>query len=147
MNIYIDCEWNSYRGELISIALVSDNKREFYEVLECHDPEEWVQVNVMPVLNKKPIEMQELQKKLETYLMQFSKVNIVSDWPEDIEKFCSCLITGAGKRINTPPLSMRILRIDSKSVIPHNALWDARGIRESANENLHWFVKLCNWLY
>ena len=33
MRIFIDCEWNGYRGELISVALCSDGGHEFYETL------------------------------------------------------------------------------------------------------------------
>jgi hypothetical protein len=52
MNIYIDCEYNGFNGSLISMALVTMDGQEFYEVLPCDCPDEWVAANVMPVLNK-----------------------------------------------------------------------------------------------
>ncbi|NRB38110.1 MAG: hypothetical protein HRU20_06530 [Pseudomonadales bacterium] len=131
MDIYIDCEWNSFGGELISMALVADNGKEFYEVLNCENPVEWVAENVMPILNKSPISAEKFKLKLGKFLMQFESVNIIADWPEDIEKFCNALITGAGTCLNTPPLSMNIIRINAKSELPHNALEDARGIRKA----------------
>jgi len=33
--------------------------------------------------------------------------------------------------LNTPPLTMEVLRIDAESTLPHNALHDARGIRDA----------------
>ena len=129
MNIYIDCEWNGFGGELISMALVPENGSEFYEVLNCESPCEWVAKNVMPILNKAPISLPLFEQKLEDYLNQFDDIKIIADWPEDIERFCSALITGPGERINTPPLLMQIIRIDAESALPHNALEDARGIK------------------
>jgi hypothetical protein len=129
MNIYIDCEWNGFGGKLISMALVADNGFEFYEVLGCEHPCEWVAEHVMPILNKDVVSLDEFNEKLESYLDQFSEVNILADWPEDIERFCASLITGPGERLNTPPLKMMIVRIDAESAIPHNALEDARGIK------------------
>tara|TARA_R110000851_G_scaffold293292_1_gene447853 strand:+ start:58 stop:471 length:414 start_codon:yes stop_codon:yes gene_type:complete len=132
MDIYIDCEWNSFGGDLISMALCAHKgPADFYEVLKCDNPHPWVAEHVIPVLNKESISFEEFQEKLEKYLIQFSSVNIVSDWPEDIERFCAALITGQGSRLNTPPLSMTIMRIDADSSIPHNALEDARGIRRA----------------
>lgn len=128
MNIYIDCEWNGTGGRLISMALVAEDGREFYEVLICETPVEWVAKNVMPILNKKAIPFVDFDRKLELFLSQFESLNIIADWPEDIERFCAALIVAPGERLNTPPLSMEIIRIDAEPKIPHNALEDARGI-------------------
>jgi len=128
MNLYIDCEWNGHGGELISMALVSGDGREWYEVLGCASPVKWVADNVMPLLMKTPITRVQMQLSLAAFLASFDAVNIIADWPEDIERFCALLITGPGERIGTPPLTMEIIRIDAESAIPHNALEDARGI-------------------
>lgn len=133
MNLYIDCEWNGWGGELISMALVADNGKEFYEVLGCDNPCEWVAENVMPILNKESISIHEFTEKLEHFLLQFDKVNVIADWPEDIERFCASLIIGAGEQISTPPISMEIVRVNSDSILPHNALEDARSIRNAVN--------------
>lgn len=130
MRIWIDTEFNEFRGALISMALVAENGREFYEVLECPKPGPWVAQHVMPILGKKPVLLGELQAKLYLFLKRYYAVHIVADWPEDIAHFCQTLITGAGKRLDTPPLTLEIRRdLDAVSKIPHNALEDARAMR------------------
>lgn len=135
MKIFIDGEWNSYGGELISLALVAEDGRSFYEVLGCENPDPWVTENVMPKLAKPWIVMQSLQPQLEYFLSQFDSVHIIADWPEDIMWFCKVLITGPGTRLNTPPLTMQILRVDTVSQNPHNALADAQALRD-------WYVSV-----
>ena len=130
MNIYIDCEFNEFRGELISMALVDENAREFYEVLPCKKPGAWVAEHVMPILGKPPIPMGLFQKVLAGWLSAYDAVHVIADWPEDISHFCESLIVGPGMRINTPPLTMEVRRdLDAVSELPHNALADARAIR------------------
>lgn len=138
--ICIDCEWNGPDGELISMALCALDGSEFYEVLECSNPVEWVAEHVIPVLNKKFIGRCDFTNKLYKFLSSFDSIHIVADRPEDIARFCYALITGSGTWVNTPPLTMQILRIASgindlvsilnntKSLLPHNALDGARGI-------------------
>lgn len=130
MNIYIDCEYNEFRGELISLALVTEDGREFYEVLECRNPGAWVKEHVMPILGKEPILLAVLQNRLSYWLRQFAAIHIVADWPEDIAHFCQTLITGPGQRLDTPPLTMEVRRDmdEAESAIPHNALEDARAM-------------------
>jgi len=129
MKLFIDGEWNSYGGELISLALVPEIGEHFYEVLGCDNPDPWVAENVMTKLGKNRITMALMQEKLEVYLSQFESIHIVADWPEDIMWFCKVLITGPGTRINTPPLSLEVLRVDIVSMNPHNALADAGALR------------------
>lgn len=130
MNLYLDCEFNEFKGELISMALVADDGQEFYEVLECRNPGPWVKQHVMPILNKPPVPLHIFQSILQTFLMKFETIEVIADWPEDIKHFCDALITGPGLRLNTPPLQMTIYRVDTASQLPHNALADARGIAE-----------------
>lgn len=132
MKYWIDCEFNDYLGSLISMALVCEDGREWYEVLECHNPSEWVAINVIPVLGKIPISRKDMQASLSAFLMVYDSAVIISDWPEDIKHFCELLIRGPGKRIDTPILNMVVDRnLDSEqSKIPHNALSDARAIHE-----------------
>jgi hypothetical protein len=129
MKLFIDGEWNSYGGELISLALVPAIGEHFYEVLGCDNPDPWVAENVMPKLGKDRISMALMQEFLEVYLSQFESIHIVADWPEDIMWFCKVLVTGPGTRINTPPLSLEVLRVDTVSKNPHNALADANALR------------------
>jgi len=135
MNLFIDCEFNEFRGKLISMALVSEDGKEFYEVLSCKNPGDWVKENVLPILNKSPVSFDVFQMKLQTFLGQFETIHIIADWPEDIKHFCESLITGPGFRLNTPPMVMSIYRIDAESDLPHNALADARGIAKYLKDN------------
>lgn len=133
MDLFLDTEFNGFQGELISIALVSSDGKEFYESLGCNNPTDWIANNVIPILQKDSISRIELQDKLEGFLSQFDEIQIIADWPEDISHFCQLLITGPGKKIVTPEISFRIDPISSESGLEHNALYDARGIKEAIN--------------
>jgi hypothetical protein len=130
LDIYIDCEYNDFKGELISMALCAESGEEFYECVPCLNPSAWVAENVMPVIGKAPIDYATMQHKLAAYLGGFESIHIVADWPEDIGHFCDALIVGPGKRLDTPALTMEVIRISSESVVPHNALSDARAFRD-----------------
>jgi hypothetical protein len=136
MNIFIDCEFNGFGGDLLSMALVSDDGQEFYEVLNLeHDfvYVDWVKENVVPILNKAPIDKQSFQHKLSLFINQYNDVTVIADWPDDIKYFCDSLIVSPGVSIRTPEsLYLRIDReLSSKdSLIPHNALEDARAIKK-----------------
>lgn len=129
--LYLDTEFNSYQGELISLALVSEDDLTFYAVLGCPHPHEWVERHVIPVLYQRPVSMAKFQADMEVFLAQFDTVHIVADWPEDILHFCRALITGPGMRLDTPPLTMEVRRDlhSGNSMVPHNALSDARAIK------------------
>ena len=135
MNIYIDCEFNQFGGQLISLALAADDGTNFYAALEITEEiKPWVSEHVIPLIDIPYLKLPEFQSRLESYLTQFDRVHIIADWPDDISYFCKSLITSdKGTRINTPPLTMEVLRIDAPSKIPHNALADAEGLRE-------WFI-------
>lgn len=130
MRVFIDCEYNEFKGELISMALVSEDGREWYESLGCDKPGAWVAEHVMPIIGITQVDKESFQASLEWFLEGFDAVHLVADWPEDIAHFCQALITGPGERISTPPLTMEVLRVDAPSRQPHNALADARGLRE-----------------
>lgn len=132
MQLIIDCEFNGMGGQLLSMALVpiDPNEPHFYEELTVSEIlTEWVRDHV--ILRKNPIPPQQFQRVLETFLNRFESVEIVADWPEDIELFCKWLLTGPGTRIDTPPLTMTIRRdLDAPSKTPHYALDDAIAIRD-----------------
>lgn len=137
MNIFIDCEFNGFGGDLLSMALVADDGKVFYEVLgldKDYGYERWVFDNVVPILNKDPISKDLFQSKLWAFINQYTEIHLIADWPDDIKYFCASLITAPGVCINTPPkLTMEIDReLSSKSSkILHNALEDAVAIRRS----------------
>lgn len=136
MNIYIDTEFNDFGGELISLAMVDENGRDFYAVLNCERPTPWVAENVVPALGQRFASLRMLQTRMEAWLAEYDSVHIVADWPEDIAHFCRALITGPGMRLDTPPLTMEVRRDLSSeaSAIPHNALEDARAIWRAAQK-------------
>lgn len=130
MDIFIDCEFNDFQGELISMALCpATGREEFYQCLYCDNPSEWVSKNVIPILDKEPVSKDYFQYQLMTFLSNYEQVHVIADWPEDIKHFCESLITGPGARLYTPPLTMEIVRVEYESKKPHNALYDARGLK------------------
>jgi len=137
VKLFIDCEFNEFGGDLISMALVADDGQEFYEVLNLENDWKygsWVFANVVPWLNKDPITKQLFQQKLWQFINQWKEVHIIADWPDDIKYFCMSLITGPGMAINTPlNMTMQIDRelTTESSAILHNALEDARAIKRS----------------
>ena len=135
MRIFIDCEFNGMNGGLISMGLVSeDGEREFYEVVECNEAiDPWVKENVMPILEKDAIGYVEFQQRLKKFLKQFPALLITADYPDDIKHFCNAVITGAGEWMLLQPLVMEVDDDLSakKSKKLHNAIHDARAIRES----------------
>ena len=135
MKLWIDCEFNEFQGALISMALVDEQGREWYEVLPCENPGAWVAEHVMPILGKQPVPREVAQASLQAWLAVYPGIHVIADWPEDIAHFNQFLITGPGTRLNTPALTMEVVRIDAPSELPHNALADARGIRDHMERN------------
>ena len=72
---------------------------------------------------------------LSDYLATDPEPEFLADWPEDIAQFCNLLMTGPGMMIPIPPLRFQLLRLPNfstaaNSAVPHNALHDARALRE-----------------
>jgi hypothetical protein len=134
--VFIDCEFNSFQGKLISMALVGIDGREMYCCVPMEDEVDgWVAENVMPIIAEKSepeyVELDRLPYRIAEFLSEYDAVHLVADWPDDVRHFCDQLITGPGYRVDTPPLTMEIRRdLDAESLVPHNALHDARGIRD-----------------
>ena len=133
MKLFLDCEFNGFGGELISMALVDENEKYFYEVLPCMNPTSWVFNNVIPILNKQAIDLKTFKKKLFNFLNHYETIHIVADWPEDFSLFLTTLMLQQGVCMTTPKLTMELwesntnLTIDSE--IPHNALQDAFALK------------------
>ena len=133
--LFLDTEFNSFGGKLISMALVPEDNsfREFYKEVEMNDQlEPWVKENVVPHLCLIPCSQFQFQQSLAQYLWEAGECTIVADWPDDIRYFCESLITGPG-------MCLTLLHnihfeldfgIEYESAVPHNALHDARGIRD-----------------
>lgn len=131
MKLWLDTEFNGWSGSLISMGIVSEDGKEFYEVLECNNPITWVKENVIPFLLKEPSSQGLFTKKLEQYLLQWSNVEVIADWPRDLELFYNSLLLGNGWMISVPKqMTTSLVRgLDVQSLLPHNAIEDARALK------------------
>jgi hypothetical protein len=137
MRFFLDTEFNGFGGKLMSMALVPENLNapEFYCEIEVKDQlDPWVQVNVAPHMFLVPVSYREFQLSFSRYLLniEYDEIIIVADWPDDIRYFCESMITGPGERIIMPTnIKFELdFSIKYESVVPHNALHDARAIRD-----------------
>jgi hypothetical protein len=130
--LYLDTEFNGFRGGLISMALVSPCAREWYEVVTLEgrvDP--WVSQHVMPLLDKAPLSKLDFKISFHKFLLGFIEPEVICDWHADAVHFCECLsgydygssLDFACKIsiLKTPPGQPVSLR-------PHNALADAKAL-------------------
>jgi hypothetical protein len=149
MRYFLDTEFNGFGGALLSVALVPDEGEEFYAVLECAAPlEPWVERHVAPylttvpdALRNAPLSRAGAAAALQHYLQGDRAPLIVADWPEDIALFCMLLLTGPGLMIPVPPIRFELLALPgfstaANSAVPHNALHDARALRDHVHSHL-----------
>ncbi len=140
---FLDTEFNGFGGALLSLALVPDDGAEFYVTLgssEEHLP--WVEQHVVPYLDHVPVGLvsprlprPEAAAALSHYLAVDPAPEIVADWPEDIAQLCELLMTGPGQMVPVPPITFQLVPLcgfstAGASQVPHNALHDARALRE-----------------
>lgn len=135
--LFLDCEFSSFRGKLISMGICSDlHKEEFYEVLplpsEIHP---WVVENVVPYLIAEHIEFYDFQQKLYQYLAKHSKEVIVADWPEDFVHLLESICGPNGSKYNVELKMKLLIYSNPKPEVPHNALSDARALRDWYKKN------------
>ena len=143
MRYFLDTEFNGFGGALLSLALVPEDGQEFYVTLECDDPIfPWVERNVVPYLDNVPVGLvsprmtrREAAEALAAYLSSDPEPELIADWPEDLTQFCSLLMIGPGVMVPVPPLTFRLLPLQgfspaANSAVPHNALHDARSLRD-----------------
>lgn len=143
MRYFLDTEFNSFGGDLISLALVPEyGDQEFYAVLPLPDPiHPWVVRNVLPYLASvppglacDPLPRGSVAAQVARYLAGDPEPVIVADWPEDIAHFCNLLVTGPGQMPPVGTLGFHFIASPGFSTaensrVPHNALHDARALR------------------
>ena len=136
VKLFIDTEFNGFGGQILSIALVplDSSIASFYRefnITEVLDP--WVQENVIPSMVLVPKNKLEVQFDLENYINKLGDCIIIADWPDDIKYFNDLLITGPGTMLNIhSKLLFEVNRtLEYTSKVPHNALHDAEGIRNT----------------
>src|SRR5688572_8689516 len=136
--LFLDCEFNGHRGHLISMALVSDKGEEFYEVMPGvyhKDTVKWVRDNVLTKLGKDPLaDEKSFRDKLQHFLTKHVGEYIVADSPADFWYLMDMVheINEEGKyRYINLELDMKfIISREVKSENPHNALADARALKD-----------------
>jgi hypothetical protein len=134
MRLFLDSEFNEFGGELISMALVTEDGREWYQVRKIvAAPGEWVSEHVIPKLDKLPLEGYEFRASFAAFIGNFNHCEVVADWPADFEHFCA-LLSGAGMEAGfSVPIECIMRLVVSPELhpeIPHNALSDARALRD-----------------
>ena len=144
MRYFLDTEFNGFGGALLSLALVPDEGAdELYLTLRSSDPIlPWVERHVIPYLDSVPaglvsprLERAAAADAVSHYLGFDPAPEIVADWPEDFSQFCNLLMTGPGQMVAIPALTFRLIPLQgfstaANSAVPHNALHDARALRE-----------------
>ena len=143
MRYFLDTEFNGIGGALLSLALVPDDGDELYLTLKTDEPiVEWVERHVIPYLDTVPeplrcarLSTADAAQVLESYLRHDPDPVIVADWPEDVAQFCNLMITGPGDMVELRNLTFRLTPMSNfstaaNSKVPHNALHDARSLRD-----------------
>ena len=150
MRYFLDTEFDGFGGALLSLALVpEDGGEEFYVVIKTDvitDP--WVERNVVPYLATVPEALKEeamsrgdAAHALASYLAHDDAPLIVADWPEDLAQFSMLLLVGPGRMVTVPPFTLQMLDLSgfscaANSEVPHNALHDARALRDQVINHL-----------
>ena len=143
MRYFLDTEYNGAGGALLSLALVPDDGDELYLTFATSDPlVAWVERHVAPYLDSVPEQLscprlsrKDAAHELERYLRHDDEPLVYADWPEDIAQFCNLMITGPGDMVDVRHLTFRLLPLSNfstaaNSKVPHNALHDARALRD-----------------
>ena len=143
MRYFLDTEFDGFGGPLISLGLAAeDGGEDYYVVLPLErEPNPWVARHVMPYLRSVPAGLyQELDRvaaahDVATYLAADPEPELVSDWPEDIALFCRLIQTSDGEIADLLRVRFTFVRTPGfstarNSVVPHNALHDARALRD-----------------
>ncbi len=138
----LDCEFNGFGGELISLAL-SGEAGELYlcrphaelDNLELHP---WVEENVLPLLDvsgARPtiLPQEEFGRAIQAFLKDVTDPCVIADWPEDLMHLMQCLIISPGHMVRIPDLTLKLMQVsawptDLEGAVQHNALWDARAL-------------------
>lgn len=144
MRYFLDTEYDGFGGPLLSLALVpEDGSEEFYVVIDHVEiRDEWVRRHVIPFLDMvpEPLKGPRLSREaaadaLASWLAHDEAPDIIADWPEDLAQLSMLLVTGPGVMKSVPPLTLRFVPLHgfstaANSAVPHNALHDARALRD-----------------
>jgi len=140
---FLDTEYNGWGGALLSLALVPDEGEELYLTLDWDGTlEPWVERHVVPYLDTVPdslvsprMSRADAARTIAHFLAGDPDPLIVADWPEDIALVNALLVTGPGVMAEVPSMRFQFLPLSgfstaANSKVPHNALHDARALRD-----------------
>jgi hypothetical protein len=153
---YLDTEFNSFGGSLISLGIVrhDDPEDHLYLFVPKVDTERmrveegiepWIEENVLKNLYALPDDAHSLEAPahqwgplLSNFIYRGNEVTqVMVDWPSDAMDFCKLLMIGAGQAVpmlnQTHITILRHIDVYPTSVegaVQHNALWDALAIRQ-----------------
>ena len=143
MRYFLDTEFNGFGGCLISLGLApEEGDQDYYVVVPMtEEPLPWVAQHVMPYLKSVPnmlynqLDPIAAAHDIAAYLRTDPDPAIVADWPEDIALFCRLLQVGDGDIVDVTSIRFHFIRTPGfstsrNSKVPHNALHDARALRE-----------------
>ena len=143
MRYFLDTEYNGWGGALLSLALVPEDGEELYLTLDWDgELEPWVERHVVPFLDMVPealvsprLTRADAARAISHYFAGDRTPIIIADWPEDIALLNALLVTGPGVMAEVPPLTFRFVELSgfstaANSKVPHNALHDARALRD-----------------
>jgi len=137
--LYLDTEFNGFKGEFISMGIHDPKGADFYAVIDSpYRPNEFVTKHVLPNLKDTPIDSILFRKELTYYFSsKFDECCVYADWPEDFTHLLSFFCGPKGRKyikrmtfklITTPDIHI--------SKTPHNALEDAIAFYKNHQEML-----------
>ncbi len=159
MRYFIDCEFNSFGGDILSIAIVPENGTPLYLALPQEDIDllvatkkvnPWVAEYVLPVMTANGLSPEHIAyakwgDRLQQLLSGDDDIIFVADWPEDIAHLMNVMMVSPGKMINLPSFKTEMHRVDAHYInlagaVRHNALWDALSLKNlylQAADSIH----------
>lgn len=143
MRYFLDTEFNGFGGELMSLALVPEyGDQDYYVVIPIeHAYHPWVEKHVVPYLESVPpmlynrLDRVAAAHDVAAYLANDRDAVIIADWPEDIALFCRLLLVSETELVDVKQMRFEFRRTPGfstarNSKVPHNALHDARALRD-----------------
>ncbi len=145
MRYFIDCEFDGFRGPLISMALVREDGRSLYFVVDGPAARDaWVIEHVLPIITDCPEAPFSWAPTgaafgVKQFLAGDEDVHIIADWPDDLRHFCDLIVYAPGEMADIPRFTMELKRVDAwpndiEGAVQHNAWWDAVALQRKVLE-------------
>ena len=133
-DVFIDCEFDGFKGELISMGLYVSDENYLYIVLKDTASDPWVQKNVIPYLEHERVNSRDEALYLVEQFFEnlwFDDVRVIADWWADIKHLCDFIEYDGGMCLDIESLDFVVMRrlTCDKCRVPHNAIYDAEALR------------------